>query len=114
MHKGIHILSQMKNCQFDFSLEYQLPEIFSKFCTEVGLSVVGLSQHKFQPQGITFAILLAESHMSVHTWPEDNMIYLDIFTCNHENDNTAKAIQLHKKIKEIFKPYTFHEQFIER
>ena len=40
-----------------------------------------LSIYKFKPQGITGVILLAESHIAVHTWPEIGYIAIDIFTC---------------------------------
>jgi len=40
--------------------------------------------HKFEPQGITAVILLAESHISLHSWPEHNYVAVDIFTCGNK------------------------------
>ena len=40
-----------------------------------------LAIHKFSPQGITGVVLLAESHIALHTWPEFNYVAIDIFTC---------------------------------
>ncbi len=44
-------------------------------------SVVGVDVHEFSPHGVTGVVLLAESHMSIHTWPEYCYAALDIFTC---------------------------------
>ena len=56
-----------------------------------------LSIYKFKPQGITGVILLAESHIAVHTWPEIEYIAIDIFTC-------GKAAQPKKALK-FFEDY---------
>ncbi len=114
IHRGLHIVSTMTHCTYDFSKEKELPQLFKKYCEEVGLTVVGLSEHTFEPQGITFTILLAESHVCVHTWPEDKTVYVDVFTCNHEMNNEDKAKIIHQKMKRILSPYTYSEQFIQR
>ena len=44
-------------------------------------TVLNLISNKFEPQGVTAIALLAESHISVHTWPESNYCAVDIFTC---------------------------------
>ena len=43
--------------------------------------VLNLISNKFEPQGVTAIALLAESHISIHTWPESNYSAVDIFTC---------------------------------
>jgi S-adenosylmethionine decarboxylase len=55
-------------------------------CEKFDLHVVGSAQHFFEPQGFTVVMLLAESHFSVHTFPELNEAYVDIFCCNPETD----------------------------
>ena len=52
--------------------------------------------HKFNPQGITGVILLAESHISISTWPEINYVAIDIFTCG-EKSMPYKALEYLKK-----------------
>lgn len=52
--------------------------------------------HKFLPQGITGFILLAESHISIHTWPELDYIAIDIFSCG-EKGNPYKGLEYLKK-----------------
>jgi len=44
-------------------------------------SVLNMISYKFEPQGVTAIALLAESHISIHTWPESNYSAVDIFTC---------------------------------
>jgi len=59
-----------------------------------------LAIHKFSPQGITGVILLAESHIAIHTWPEINYVAIDIFTCG-EKAIPKRALEYFKK---AFKP----------
>ncbi len=40
-----------------------------------------VSSHHFEPQGTTMVLLLAESHLAIHTWPEERFAAMDIFTC---------------------------------
>lgn len=47
----------------------------------VGASVVALASHRYAPQGVTAVALIAESHLSIHTWPEHHYAAVDIFTC---------------------------------
>jgi len=66
--------------------------------------------HKFQPQGITGVVLLAESHIAIHSWPEINYIAVDIFTCG-EKAIPYKAIDY---LKKKFKPKKVEIQKITR
>jgi len=50
-------------------------------CREAGATVLGARFHQFQPEGVTGIVLLAESHASLHTWPEAGLVTLDVFTC---------------------------------
>jgi S-adenosylmethionine decarboxylase len=44
-------------------------------------TLLALNSHKFEPQGVTCVAMLAESHISIHTWPENQMAVCDVFTC---------------------------------
>lgn len=48
---------------------------------QLGATVLSSSSHKFEPQGVTAILLLSESHISIHTWPEKRFATCDIFTC---------------------------------
>ena len=62
---------------------------------EAGLQAVGELFHRFPaPGGVTGAVLLAESHLAVHTWPELGTVTIDAFVCNLHHDNSARAERL--------------------
>jgi S-adenosylmethionine decarboxylase len=48
---------------------------------QAGATLLNLITHHFQPQGVTGLALLAESHLSIHTWPESGYAAVDVFTC---------------------------------
>lgn len=66
--------------------------------------------HKFSPQGITGVILLAESHIAIHTWPELNYAAIDIFTCG-DKATPSKALEY---LKEQFRPKRVEIRIIKR
>jgi len=82
-------------------LSIQEWEFFIKDCfNEANISLLNTSWHNFDNKGaFTVIYLLAESHLSIHTWPEKNYIALDVFTCG--NSNTELIVQ---KIVKYFKP----------
>lgn len=63
---------------------------------------IGLKMHKFAPQGLTGILLLAESHISIHTWPEHNYFAMDIFTCGKD---PTRALDHLKKVLKINRMY---------
>jgi S-adenosylmethionine decarboxylase len=65
-----------------------------------GNTPLKFSYHKFNPHGITGVLLLAESHIAFHSWPEFNFLAIDIFTCG----NKAFPEKALKYLKKIFKP----------
>jgi S-adenosylmethionine decarboxylase len=60
-------------------------------CAEAGLEVVAAAFHQFPAAGATGALVLAESHLAIHTWPELDAVTLDLYVCNHSQDNRAAA-----------------------
>jgi S-adenosylmethionine decarboxylase len=48
----------------------------------MGASVIGVHSHRFQPVGLSVVVILAESHLALHTWPEHATASADIFVCN--------------------------------
>ena len=112
--EGLHILANFYQCHYDFSNEDKLLELFSQFCTDSGLQVVGKSFFHFSPQGLTFALLLAESHLSIHTWPETGNVAFDLYTCNYQSNNNDKTLSVYHKVKDTLKPHHIEEKFIQR
>lgn len=102
MH-GNHLTADLRGCDADQPL-MQSPEALRAMCIEAvaaaDLGAVGELFHRFaaapgQTQsGITGVLLLAESHLAVHTWPELGGVTLDVYVCNLGRDNRDKAQQL--------------------
>ena len=110
--KGLHIIADLYNCQKGELLVSSglLRELCVDSCREVGLTVLGDHFYQFdgadgtQPGGSTGAVVLAESHLAIHTWPERDGATLDVYVCNYTADNTGKAEDLYKKLIKALKP----------
>lgn len=72
------------------------PELLLALLTEIAqccnTSIVKAASHKFHPQGVTAILLLAESHVSVHTWPEHGYAAVDVFSCIPFDGTAVSAI----------------------
>jgi len=77
-----HILFTLKGCPFDLlnDKEY-IRMLLYKTVKECKVTLLHLAVHKFDPQGVTGFAMISESHISIHTWPENEMAVCDIFTC---------------------------------
>jgi len=74
-----------------------------------GLKAVGRLCHAFPstpkgPGGVTATVLLAESHLCVHTWPEQRGVTLDVYVCNFGADHSAKAHAVMRTLETLFMP----------
>lgn len=76
-----------------------------------GLTSLGDLFHQFDGGGVTGAVVLAESHLAIHTWPELNSVTLDVYVCNFTQDNGAKADQVVRELTALFDPsdYVRHD-----
>ena len=77
-----HILFTLKGCSAVLlDDESYIREMLIHAATLAQSTLLGLNSHKFEPQGVTAIAMLAESHISIHTWPENGMAVCDVFTC---------------------------------
>tara|TARA_B100000242_G_C42786162_1_gene365836 strand:+ start:153 stop:587 length:435 start_codon:yes stop_codon:yes gene_type:complete len=77
-----HLLLELYGCNYEkLNDESFLRCLLNKAAKLSKATVLNLISNKFQPQGVTAIALLAESHISIHTWPESNYAAVDIFTC---------------------------------
>ena len=77
-----HILFTLRGCPFGLlDDEAHIRNVLANAATLSESTLLGIQSHKFQPQGVTAVALLAESHISIHTWPEKGMAVCDVFTC---------------------------------
>ena len=79
---GKHYLLNLYGCSFSsLNDEYYLADLLEDAAFASGAKVIKTIFKKFEPQGVTVLCLLAESHISIHTWPEKGEAAVDIFTC---------------------------------
>ena len=80
--KSKHFLLELYRCNYEkLNDESFLRCTLNKAAKLAKATVLNLISNKFEPQGVTAIALLAESHISIHTWPESNYSAVDIFTC---------------------------------
>ena len=81
-HQSKHLLLELYKCDSEkLNDESFLRCILNRASKLANATVLNLISNKFEPHGVTAIALLAESHISIHTWPESNYSAVDIFTC---------------------------------
>ncbi len=79
---GKHLLLELKECNPRLLNDLDhIRNSLLRAAEDLGAHVVGESFHQFSPQGVTGILSIAESHISIHTWPEYGYAAADIFTC---------------------------------
>ncbi|MBM5807093.1 MAG: adenosylmethionine decarboxylase [Cyanobacteria bacterium M_surface_10_m2_179] len=79
---GKHCILELYNCSASkLNDEAFLRSTITQAVHQAGATLLHLISHRFDPQGITGLALLAESHLSIHTWPESGYAAVDVFTC---------------------------------
>jgi S-adenosylmethionine decarboxylase proenzyme len=116
MH-GLHLTADLSDCTSAAVMTEV--QALRRLCLDavraVGLTSVGELFHRFPaPGGVTGVVLLAESHLAVHTWPEIGAVTLDAYVCNVSGDNTAAAQQLIEQLIEAFAPQRMQRKQLQR
>lgn len=114
---GLQLCADLHGCRAGPLSELEpLRELLHEAVAEAGLSTVADCFHAFEPagSGVTGVLLLAESHLAVHTWPEQQAVTLDLYVCNHGADNRAKAEVLWQRLHQAFAPSTVQLQRLPR
>ena len=103
-HIGKHCMISIRDISNVERLKYvqTVEEILDGIAKECGLNVVAKAGHQFSPWGVTYVHVLAESHMSIHTYPENGTAYMDIFCCS-PTFSPEKACSV---IQNVFQPCT--------
>ena len=105
--RGRHWLIDCSDCRCDASLlqsRAALEERCVDACRAAGMQVVASTFHQFEPTGVTGVVLLAESHLSVHTWPAERFAAIDVYVCNHARDNVTGGAALARAMAALFVP----------
>jgi S-adenosylmethionine decarboxylase proenzyme len=115
--QGLHLTADLHGCRLTSRARAAMtdPAALRQLCLDsvrdCGLVPVGELFHRFapaagatEPPGITGVVLLAESHLAVHTWPELGAVTLDVYVCNFGADNSARAHALLDALLAAFAP----------
>ena len=79
---GRHFLLELKDCDRSILNDMDaLRSCLMQAASECGADVLADSFHRFSPQGVSGVVVIAESHLFIHTWPEHGYAAVDIFTC---------------------------------
>jgi S-adenosylmethionine decarboxylase len=110
--QGLHLTADLHACACNDTWLTDA-QALGDFCVQAvkdaGLQAVSSVFHAFPataqgPGGVTATVLLAESHLCVHTWPEQRAVTLDVYVCNRSADHSTRARTLLKRLIDAFEP----------
>ena len=95
---GRHLLVELHDCDREALNDLDLiREVMLKAAVDCGAVIMGESFHRFSPQGVSGVVVIAESHISIHTWPEYGYAAADVFTCGTSvNPEVAAQVLIEK------------------
>ncbi len=94
---GRHILAEFYNCNSNVLNNLELIErVMAEAATECGATVVEKKFHMFSPYGVSGVVIISESHLAIHTWPELGYAAVDLFTCG----DTCNPLIAYEYLKE--------------
>lgn len=109
--KNIQIIAEFYGCKPDLiSTSNTVKRIINRAVRKSKLTKIRSHYHQFRPSGVTGVVLLAESHITMHSWPEYNYIALDIFSCGDKN----KALVAMQQLVKDFKPAKVKKKVVMR
>jgi S-adenosylmethionine decarboxylase len=120
--KGLHLTADLYQCRCDSAWLTDADKL-GAWCREaadaVGLQVANELFHTNPasdkgPGGVTATVLSAESHVCVHTWPEQKAVTADVYVCNFSGDHTAKARGLMFALVNRFQPAWTEQRSLDR
>lgn len=82
---GRHVLAEIYGCRFEVLNDIKMvQDIMINAALEAGAEVREFVFHKFSPQGVSGVVVISESHLAIHTWPELGYAAVDVFTCGEK------------------------------
>lgn len=120
--KGLHLTADLYRCRCEgawLTDAARLGEWCVSAVEAVGLQAVDHLFHAFPatangPGGVTATVLLAESHVCLHTWPEERSVTCDVYVCNFSGDHSAKARGLMVALVQRFQPEWTEQRSLDR
>lgn len=84
---GRHAIIDLSGCNSEIIGNCQrIRDTLVKAAEMARLTIIGIMDHRFVPEGYTAVLMLEESHLSIHTWPEHNYASIDLYSCNFQTD----------------------------
>lgn len=120
--KGLHLTADLYRCRCDAAWLTDAHRL-GPWCVQAvkaaGLQAVNQLFHTFpgaqgHPGGVTATVLLAESHICLHTWPEQKAVTVDVYVCNFSGDHSAKARGLMNALVDRFQPEWTEQRSLDR
>ena len=114
---GLHLIGDLNGCRCapDILLDGdRFREQCLQMVRDAGLTIMDSTFRQFEGSGFTGTVVLAESHLAIHTWPERQGLTLDIYVCNYSGDNSEKARSLFRALIDHFQPTEVASHEIER
>ena len=116
---GLHLIGDLTGCRCDPKILLdgaQFRERCLQMVRDAGLTIMDSTFRQFEGSGFTGTVVLAESHLAIHTWPERQGLTLDIYVCNFSGDNSDKARALFRALVDHFQPTeaATHDQHFEQ
>ena len=85
--EGKHYIASYSNCDYYSLIDIEnLKKCVCEAVIQSGVQILNEVSHTFENKGFTMCLLLSESHCSIHTYPEYNSIFIDLFTCGNNTD----------------------------
>jgi spermidine synthase len=114
---GLHLIGDLSGCRCDPQLLLDsagMKDRCLRLVAEAGLTTMDSNFHQFDGGGYTGMVLLAESHLAMHTWPERQGVTIDVYVCNYSADNSDKARRLFDGIVGLFQPSEVARHAVDR
>lgn len=120
--QGLHLTADLYDCQCAphwLTDALALLHASESAAVAAGLTPVAQLGHTFPATraglgGVTATVLLSESHLCVHTWPETGSVTLDVYVCNFSGQHGPKAEELMTRLIALFRPMRVHENALLR
>lgn len=96
-HLGRHVIIELWGCNEVINDAARVERAMRDAVQAANATLLDIFVHEFSPQGVTGVAVLAESHLSIHTWPEYGYVAADVFTCGSTTRPEAAAEVLRKE-----------------
>ncbi|MCZ4304032.1 adenosylmethionine decarboxylase [Zoogloeaceae bacterium G21618-S1] len=120
--QGLHLIADLYHCDCDPAVLLDRNVLETRcvnFCKDAGLTPLGAYFYQFthdngEKAGVTGTVVLAESHVAIHTWPETHAVTLDVYVCNFSRDNSARARAVYRHLVDLLQPGEMIEKDVMR